>query len=269
MRHFGSLIILFFYSFLSYAQSEATLETAVNGFNSVAQQAGWPPVTCSSDRNLNQEPIEVSLDGDPNLYHKKVKLSGEWPKETLSFEGDEISILSEEQAQSLFQQFSRIEYMKFDYLHDGCFDRAHEFALIAKEHGIEMGKVFLSDKDETASLYPKEWLGKEDAPVPQGFVGWRYHVTPYVLVKKGDKLVPFAFDVGVSEKAKSLDEWQKDLNPRNEPHETIFRERGFLFKDSRWEIGDKSSIADQMEDQQMIRELGIDEFLFRREQGWI
>ncbi len=268
MKIIGLLIFLFSASITAFGQGARDVGRAINGFNEIARSAGLPSANCNGRQSAALAPIEVVTEGDPNLYYQQVELNGDWQNQKSSFEGDEVSVLTEEQARELFIEFSRIEYMKFDYLHDGCFDRAHEFALIAKNHGIEMGKVFLRDAEESASLYPKEWLGKEDAPVPQGFVGWRYHVAPYVLVKKGNELVPFTFDVGVSEGPKSLQDWQKDLNPRNKRHRTTFKDRGFLFEDSRWELGDESSIAEQIEDQNRIRELGIDEFLYGREQGW-
>lgn len=262
------LTISFHWVSLAQMTQDVSVEEAIVGFGEVAARAGDVLTNCN-DGLGDPAPIKVNLKGDPNLYHKEVKLSGEWPNRSVNFKEDQVTILSEEEAQRLFKEFSRIEYMKFDYLHDGCFDRAHEFSLIAKEHGIEMGKVFLSDKNEVAALYPKEWKTKKDPPVPVGFVGWRYHVAPYVLVEKEGKLTPFVFDVGVAKKAKALEEWKSDLHPKKEDHDVIFRDRSYLFKDSRWKKGNESSIADQLEDQELIRDMGIDDFLFYREKGLI
>lgn len=265
------LILTSCFYWASFAQEniqDAVLEQALVGFSEVAENAGDPVTNCEKG-TLNLKPIKVNLEGDPSLYHKEVRLEGTWSEQKTKFENDEVTVLSEEEAQRLFDEFSRIEYMKFDYLHDGCFDRAHEFSLIAKEHGIEMGKVFLSDKNEVAALYPKEWKESGEPPVPAGFVGWRYHVAPYVLVEKEGELTPFVFDVGVAKNAKPFDQWKSDLHPKRENHEVIFRDRSFLFKDSRWSVGDKSSIADQLEDQKLIRDMGIDDFLYYREKGLI
>ena len=266
MRLIFFLLTICFYVLQSHA--EVTVEDIVSDLNSVAQTATDAPTNCDGHRRRANYQVDTS--GDPNNFHKEVSLASGPFEETSEFEGDEVSILTEEEAQKLFEEFSKIDYMKFDYLHDGCFARAHEFALIAKEHGIEMGKVFLSENNGSARLYPKEWLGNSKAPVPNGFVGWRYHVAPYVLVKKEGKLVPTVLDVGVSPKAKPVHDWQLDMiQGHPEKFTTIYRDRKYMYEDGRSTYEGQSNIGGQFEDQRLMRELGIDEFIFRREQGWL
>lgn len=214
--------------------------------------------------------VDPSIDSD--LYHKEIKFDLGRKVKKAQFQGDEVSVLTEAEAQDLFELFSKIDYMKFDYLHDGCFSRAHEFALMAKENGLEMGKVFLREKDDKAVLYPESWKNNPDAPIPQGFVGWRYHVTPYVLVEKDGKLTPFVFDVGVAKKSQSLNEWKDSLmDPKSTPVEdrvVTYRDRGYVYETGRSYFPESSNIKHQLEDQEAIRELGISEFLYQREMGW-
>lgn len=266
MRIFGLILTICFYTINAYA--EVSIDSAILGFNQVADSATNAASNCDGERSFGR--YEVNLEGDPSLFHKEVKLTTKPSGETQSFKGDEVSVLTEDEANNLFEEFSKIDYMKFDYLHDGCFARAHEFALIAKRHGIEMGKVFLSDKNEDASLYPQEWLDSPNPPVPNGFVGWRYHVAPYVLVKKGGQLVPTVFDVGVASRPKSVSEWQESMiqDPLDE-YRVTYRDRAYIFEGGNSTSEDRSNIAGQFEDQQLMRELGVDEFLFRREQGWL
>ena len=207
--------------------------------------------------------------GDASSYYSQIELDIESVTEEASYKGDTVSILSKEQADQLFAEFSMIPYMMFDYLHDGCFARAHEFALIAMANSIEMGKVFLTDKEDVASLYPQEWINNSSAPIPYGFVGWRYHVAPYVLVKVKGKLIPYVFDIGVSNNPKSVEKWISSLIKDEQGATLVFSDRAYMFEGSSYPVGDVSNIAGQIRDQELIRELGISEYLFQLEQGWL
>ena len=60
-----------------------------------------------------------------------------------TFEGVKVSVLTKEEAQKLFDSFRELSYIPSKYLEDGCYARAHELALIAKNNGITLGKAFL------------------------------------------------------------------------------------------------------------------------------
>ncbi|MCF8059914.1 MAG: hypothetical protein K9K67_11495 [Bacteriovoracaceae bacterium] len=261
------LYVLTIFMYASISLAEMTVDQIVLELNNMAATATDAVTNC--DGKDRQHNLNIELSGDPSLYHKKIKLSLNGERQSETYKGDSVSVLTKEEADKLFQEFSQISYMKFDYLHDGCFARAHEFALIAKENGIEMGKVFLTDSNDDASLYPKEWRDNDKAPVPNGFYGWRYHVTPYVLVREGNKLVPYVFDVGVSEGAKPVDQWRKDTSFRTNQTELTYRDRGIMFPGTNYSYGDSSNIEGQLQDQENMRSLGINEFLYQREQGWL
>jgi len=269
-----SLFFLFFLFFSAqvFADTDAAIMEALKEamhFNEVASTATNAPGDCNGAKFTSK--ITVDLKDDADHFYKEVEfdLGRSVRKET--FENDEVSVVTEEEAQKLFELFSQLEYLKFDYLHDGCFARAHELALIAKENGIDMGKVFLSDHTGRASLYPKSWKNNPDAPIPTGFVGWRYHVTPYVLVEKEGELVPFVFDVGVAKKSQPLSEWQDSLmdpaDTDRSNRKVTYRDRGYIYEDGRSHFPDTSIIKGQIEDQELIREHGIFDFMYYREKG--
>jgi hypothetical protein len=206
---------------------------------------------------------------DANDYHKNVQIQSGRSFKQVKHQGHNVSVMSLEEAQALFMAFSEIDYMKFKYLHDGCYRRAHEFALIAQQNGITMGKVFLSHADAHSRLIPKDWKDNDNAPVPIGFVGWYYHVTPYVMVEVDGELVPYSFDVGVADKAQSLEDWKENLSQKGHSYNTTFREVKYIYHDDDGELPGESIIKSDLEDQEMIAEMGIDDFLYYRERGMI
>ena len=233
------------------------------------------PVTSCDDKRLPPKNVNYTKGEDASEFYKKVDLGlgSEFPSG--DYEGDQISILTKEQADKLFKAFSEIEYMKFDYLHAGCEIRAHEFALIAKENGIEMGKgmTMYGDTVDRGGLYPEEWTEKkkrgESIPVPTGFVGWRYHVAPYVLVKEGNEVKPYVFDIGIAEKPKTLSQWNKSLTfSTAEETRTFVKDRNFLHPlDNTPRTEGKSFIGTELNKQELIREMGIFEFEYWNEKG--
>ncbi len=262
-----NLIIFISLLFLSGNIFCGDLESAIVGFDAVANTSTDAIVNCDSF----QKPPDISVDlnGDPNLYHLDVKLGRSYGDKKSDYLGDEVSVLTIEEANELFEEFSRIKYLHFKYLHDGCFSRAHELALIAKEHGIEMGKVFLSSSSDRAQLFPKNWINNPQAPVPSGFMGWHYHVVPYVLVEENGELKPFVFDVGVSPKGEFVEDWRNGLEIKSGAASLTYKDRDYMFADTSYKTGEVSTIASQIEEQRLIEELGINEFLFRKEQGWL
>ena len=107
-----TLTVCFHWFSLAQVTNDVSVEEAIVGFSDVAARAGYALTGCN-DGLGDPGPIKVNLEGDPNLYHKEVKLSGEWPNKSVEFQDDKVTILSEEEAQRLFQEFSRIEYEKF------------------------------------------------------------------------------------------------------------------------------------------------------------
>ena len=276
------LIILYFYLCSSLSAQELDLDgphlrDAISGFNRVVTHATEPLANCDQGR-LPPEQVIFEKDVDTKKLHQKVDLGlGDGTKlPTGTYEGDELTILTQEEADKLMRAFEEVEYMKFDYLHDGCEIRAHEFALIARANGIEMGKAMTMYGNEISSggLYPKEWTrlaeqGAQDKiPVPEGFVGWRYHVAPYVLVQDGDEVRPYVFDIGIAKKPKTLSQWNQTLtNATREKTRTFVKDRAYIHPLDNAPRKEESHIGTELNKQELIREMGYFEFEYWDQKG--
>ncbi|MCR9203913.1 MAG: protein-glutamine glutaminase family protein [Halobacteriovoraceae bacterium] len=267
-----SLFLLTICFYCNIVVADPTVEDAILGFNQVASTSTLPVDNCEK-----RSPPEVIFEEglDANKLHEQVALSLKGPFETAEYEGDQITVLSKEQADQLFKDFSEVGYMKFDYLHAGCETRAHEFAMIAKVNGIEMGKgmtVYGNGDRSKSGLFPQEWKDKmandEAIPVPEGFVGWYHHVAPYLLVKEGEEIKPYVFDIGVAEKPKTLDQWKASLiNSTQKETSTYVRERAVIHPDMGPREVEESYISSEINKQKLIREMGIWEFEYWNEKG--
>ncbi|MBK26787.1 MAG: hypothetical protein CME70_22490 [Halobacteriovorax sp.] len=258
----------------SNAYASAELEEAIKGFNKVASSATEPKFPCQ-ERRVPPKQARYEEGVDASKLHEKVDLGFKKEFETSEYRGDSLSVLSPEEAEKLFKAFYEVDYMQFDYLHAGCEIRAHEYALIAKANGIKMGKAMTmyGTEIDRGGLYPKEWKEKDKAgekiPVPDGFIGWRYHVAPYVLVKDGDKIKPYVFDMGIAKKPKTLKQWNSSLKNMDEKETRTFTKGSdFLhpYDESPREPG-KSFIGTELNKQKLIREMGIYEFEYWDSKG--
>lgn len=184
-------------------------------------------------------------------------------------EKDGVSILSEEQAKKLFKAFEDVDYMLYKYMDDGCYIRAHEFALIAERFGIKMNKSFLLP-EEGSLLFPDEAFKANEKAFMSGFQGWKYHVAASVYVQKEDGSVePYVFDVGTQKKEMNYEQWKSSLNPKGQKSSVKTRPSQFIFDDSNLAMPGESVIDWLIERQEQIDELGEDEYMFRVEQGWL
>ncbi|MFT6071002.1 MAG: hypothetical protein ACJAT2_002851 [Bacteriovoracaceae bacterium] len=256
----------------SYANQE--LKDAITGFNNLAKHGTDPLLPCREGK-LPPRQVYYEEGADASELHKRVDLGFKKGFKTQEYEGDRISVLTKEEADKLFKAFSEVDYMKFDYLHGGCEIRAHEYALIAKANGIEMGKAMTmyGDRIDRGGLYPKEWTKKEEAgesiPAAEGFVGWRYHVAPYVLVKEKGVVRPYVLDVGIAEKTKTLNEWNSSLiSLKEKKTRTFVKQRGYLHPDDKTpRVPEKSYISTEINKQKLIREMGYFEFEYWDNKG--
>jgi hypothetical protein len=129
------------------------------------------------------------------------------------------SILTEKEAQALFDTLAKEPHIPYDYPVDCCYTRAHEMCRIMKENGVESQKYWLFDKDwgtsgVTPSLQPKDKTGKavtfpDSSGTPRP-VKWVYHVAPIVKVRKSDGTVEDrVMDPSISDEPLTTDEWSK------------------------------------------------------------
>ncbi len=106
----------------------------------------------------------------------------------------DLSVLSEEEAKSLFDEIAARDDIPFGYPMDGCYARAHKMVRLMEDQGVIAGKAFVEGQ-----LYVDTKFGE---------VGWGYHVAPVVLVKVGGKVIPYIFDPSLFDKPVSFDTWK-------------------------------------------------------------
>lgn len=106
----------------------------------------------------------------------------------------DLSVMSEDEAKSLFDEIASRDDIPFGYPLDGCYARAHQMVRIMEEQGVIAGKAFVEGQ-----LYVDTKFGE---------VGWGYHVAPVVLVKKDGKVQPYIFDPSIFDKPVPYETWK-------------------------------------------------------------
>lgn len=256
-----SFVFLFMLFHFSDAYTQVNTERTKVFFKTLTN-VGVPPIACDTK-------VESAAGSSTPVDFKSVKLNNVSTKRMGVYEGVEVSVLTKDEAQRLFDSFKKLSYIPSKYLEDGCYARAHELALIAKNNGITFGKAFLLSNKDSELLYPKNIKAKNPDRFAKSFSGWKYHANAFVLVQNGDKLEPFVFDLGVSEKVQSFDEWKNNLARNPKEARIITKPGASIFHDNSFSSPDLSIIDSLVETQKTIDELGMDEYLFRLESGWL
>ncbi|MBC7712495.1 MAG: hypothetical protein H7177_04125 [Rhizobacter sp.] len=96
----------------------------------------------------------------------------------------ELSVLTPDKAQEIFDKLAARDDIPFKYAKDGCFSRAHKMVTIMDEEKIVAGKVFAQ--------------GKFFAQTLSGPVFWTYHLAPIILVKTENEIVPKVLSQGAT-----------------------------------------------------------------------
>lgn len=210
---------------------------------------------------------DYSEQEDARDFHHRIKFSVQEKSKT-QFQGQEVSVISYEEAQKLFELFSKIPYMPDKYLEDGCYARAHELMLIAEKNGLDFGKAFLQRPESGSSLLVPKKL-KEGASFHKHFAGWKYHANAFVMVEKDGQVVPMVFDIGVASRPQTIDEWKNNLSTEPKKVKLIIRQKDYVFDDGNYSSPGQSIIHNLIETQNLIDEIGQEEYNFRVEQGWL
>nr|BFD60396.1 hypothetical protein CKG001_25030 [Bdellovibrio sp. CKG001] len=129
---------------------------------------------------------------------------------TTKLESDNVSVLTEKEAQKLFQELKSNGDIPFEFSIAGCEERAHEMSRLMLLKGITPIKVFASvDENESPRL-------RRPNPTKTGTtVEWKYHVAPAVLVKKDNKLIPYILDPSLEKSAVPVSAWQASMTQHN------------------------------------------------------
>lgn len=217
---------------------------------------------------------EVQVDCHPGRAEKSFSVPieeehqyaelGVHSEEKAEYQGLELSVLTPEQAQMIHERLNELEYIPKKYMEDGCYARAHEVALIAERNGLSFGKAFLVSKK--GLLYPEG----DDSRFHKSFQGWRYHTAAMALVREeGGELSPVVFDIGASQSAQRVEDWNDSLTSREDQAELVVRKREHIYHDNSVTAPSRSIIKNLNTTQETIDELGYDEYIFRLEQGWL
>ncbi len=110
----------------------------------------------------------------------------------------EVSSISQEYMNELFEQLRINKSIPFAYVDDGCFARAHKMAVLLEDQGVITVKTFLMGD-----------LRLVDVNHPKGFVDWWYHVAPSIYVKEIGALV--MFDPAAGNEPVSKKDWVYNL----------------------------------------------------------
>ena len=165
--------------------------------------------------------------------------------------GASVSVLSEAQAQNLFDHFKKLSHIPSRYLEDGCYARSQELTLIAAQMGVEMGKIFATP--QSSLLYPRN-IGAER--FDRNFQGWKYHTSPYVLVRNASgELRPLIFDIGVGPEVYELTDWKKNLS--RDDVTLSFRSRKTIYPSSENE-SEESLLGCLRDNEELIKKNGLE-----------
>lgn len=109
-----------------------------------------------------------------------------------------LTVLSEEKANLLFQELAANPTIPFKYSKDGCFARAHKMVRLLEDKGIISGKAWV-----VGDIYA--------TTASEAFVNWEYHVAPVVLVQEKDGPKPYVIDPSMADKAIPYLEWKNKM----------------------------------------------------------
>lgn len=108
----------------------------------------------------------------------------------------EVSVISYEYMEELFNRLSNHPTIPFKFPDDGCYARAHKMSLLLEAKGIVTVKSFLIGD-----------LQIQTPNHPKGYVKWWYHVAPSLFVKDGEDLVLMVFDPSIFNDPVSYTMW--------------------------------------------------------------
>ena len=125
----------------------------------------------------------------------------------------ELTVLSQERALEVFQTLKNDEDNTFDAPLNACFGRAHRMAIVMDEMEIISGKAFIE-----GDLYIDTKLGE---------IGWTYHVSSVVMVKKNKTITPMIIDPTFFKGPVSVEEWKKKFtsNPKSKINSIYYNNR--------------------------------------------
>lgn len=170
--------------------------------SSIAQAESLNAFSTQLDKSLryvNRSQATCNLKENPRL-----------PYRTETYQGQEVTVLTESQAQQLFKELKGHKEIPFEFSYGGCEYRAHAMSRIMVEKGITPLKAFavvdLTTTNVLSAPHPKD---------KSKSINWKYHTSPLVLVEKDGKLEPYALDPSLEQKAVPIPQWKSDMIRHN------------------------------------------------------
>lgn len=156
------------------------------------------PIATSFTESAPQRNIANSIDNFSQPYRLVIKNENTaqfiFENPLLNFE---VSIVTEPDAQILFQYLASQKNIPFQYLEGGCHARAHKMALLLEEKNILVGKAFILGK-----LRVNVQAGKSNR-----LIQWPEHVAPFLLVRKDQELKTYVLDPSIFKAAVEDKDW--------------------------------------------------------------
>jgi hypothetical protein len=111
-----------------------------------------------------------------------------------------VTVLSESDAQKLFVEMKGHSEIAFEFIVDGCIERAHEMSRLMLLEGIMPIKAF--------AYVESGYLLQAPRPMKNGQpIEWWDHVAPAVLVNINGELIPYVIDPSIENKAVPSAQW--------------------------------------------------------------
>lgn len=113
-----------------------------------------------------------------------------------------LSIVTEAEAQKIFDDFAQDSKFAFENPKEGCWARAHIMDQELEKKGIRAGKVFI---EGSLRYYSKN--------APNGnYVDWAFHVAPIVAVQTPKGVQMRVIDPSTSKKPLPVNEWTQNMS---------------------------------------------------------
>ncbi|MBV2167500.1 MAG: hypothetical protein KUL82_02225 [Bdellovibrio sp.] len=122
-----------------------------------------------------------------------------------------VSVVSEEELNKIFDEFSKDPKYAFDIPENGCWARAHLMARELEKRGIRVAKMFV---EGTLVVQTKKALNGEG-------VVWTYHVAPMVAVQTAKGVEMRILDPSLFEKPVPVKTWTDKMLPAPELKEDV------------------------------------------------
>lgn len=165
-----------------------------------------------------------------------------------------VTVLSESDAQKLFVEMKGHSEIAFDFILDGCIERAHEMSRLMLLKGITPIKAFAYVESGPLLLAPRPM--KNGQPIE-----WWDHVAPAVLVPIKDELVPYVIDPSIENKAVPNTQWMLTMTKGNSASKAQLRYgRAAIFVRSGVQVdfNDQATNLDNLKELKHKKELALD-----------